>query len=125
MSERISGSFPGGPGKRDRLPARSTPPRLERVESLENRLAIRADRMRGAARRRRLLVGLSVALAVAGLVGYLLGLQSHTTAADIMADQQAAQSVDRSELSTEVNRTLLELWRMEDVEAARNSGRSR
>lgn len=74
-------------------------------------------------------MGLVVAMAVAGIAGYVLGLQSHATATDIVAEQDAARAPRpsglASELSSEVNRTLLELWRMEDVEAQRNSGRIR
>ncbi|MEQ9400459.1 MAG: hypothetical protein RJQ04_14950 [Longimicrobiales bacterium] len=92
---------------------------------LEERAAAHSTGQRRRARRRRLLVGLGAAVLLSGAAGYVVGLQSHTTASDITAQYDAARSPQASELSSEVNRTLLELWRMEDVEAVRNSGRSR
>lgn len=56
--------------------------------------------------------------------GLALGLASHTTADAITAEQQAARIRDLG-ISSEVNRVLLELWKMEDVEHARNTNRTR
>ncbi len=45
-----------------------------------------------------------------------------------MEELNAAQATDKRrdvDISAEVNRTLLQLWKMEDVEAARNRGRTR
>ena len=40
--------------------------------------------------------------------------------AQIAAQQAAESGEDRGDLSTELNRAMLELWKMEDVEYMRN-----
>lgn len=124
MAERITGSFPGGPTRKDTSPQREGPPRTARVEELEAARATRAVHIRQRARRRRVVWGFVLSLLIAGGVGLALGLGSHTTAEDISAQAQQTRAKDL-DISKEVNRTLLELWRMEEVEAQRGQGRIR
>lgn len=125
MSGGFHGSFPGGPSRRGGPPPRSGPPRLRRVEDIEERVARRQMVLKRDRRRSRVLWGLVGTAFAAGTIGLLLGMQSHTTAAEITAAEEARNQPSTMELSKEVNRTLLQLWRMEDVEAARNRGRLR
>jgi hypothetical protein len=69
-------------------------------------------------------VGLFLIVAAAFALGVGLGRASHTTAEELTADRNVARARDQ-DISREVNRTLLELWKMEDVEAARNRGQVR
>lgn len=69
-------------------------------------------------------VGLLFAMVLAFVLGAALGLQSHATPHELTEANQAARAKD-DEISREVNRMLMELWKMEDVEAARNGGRIR
>lgn len=66
-------------------------------------------------------MGLVVSLLVAGVIGWVLGVSAHETAEEITEAAQE-QRVEDLDISREVNRTLLELWRMEEIEAQR--GRS-
>lgn len=82
-------------------------------------MASRWLRVRRGARTRRLVLGMVLSAVLAGTFGRALGLRGHTTLEEITAAQQAAEATG-SELSREINRALLELWRMEDVEYQRN-----
>ena len=64
-----------------------------------------------------------VSTVISGAVGALLGIRSNATLEGLRAEQaaEAEPSGDMLGLSSEVNRTLLELWKMEDVEFLRNS----
>ncbi|MDP2958356.1 MAG: chemotaxis protein CheW [Longimicrobiales bacterium] len=124
VEERITGSYPGGP-RRDGDPGKpARAPRLERAEDIEARFAARSLRHRHRARSRRIAVGFWLSLALAGTLGWFLGKGSHRTVEELNATQAANKRRD-VDISAEVNRTLLELWKMEDVEAARNRGRTR
>ncbi len=118
MADRIRGSFPGGPTRKDTSPQREGPPRTGRVEELEAARAARSVRIRRKARKRRVVWGFVVSLLVAGGIGLALGLGTHTTAEELTAEAQQTRTRDM-DISQEVNRTLLELWRMEEVEAQR------
>ena len=75
------------------------------------------------ARRSRVVWGVTSSAVAAAVVGLVLGLMSHSSAEELrMADERQNTA---PELSREVNRTLLQLWKMEDLEAARASGMSR
>jgi hypothetical protein len=69
-------------------------------------------------------LGLSLSLVVAGGIGWALGLRSHATAQELTEEAMAAKKKDMS-ISSEVNRTLLELWKMETVQTSRGSGQIR
>ncbi|MHB1193625.1 MAG: hypothetical protein ACYC6F_11315 [Longimicrobiales bacterium] len=94
------------------------------MQDLEAGFAARLLRFRHRARSRRIALGLAFSLAVAGGIGWSLGNGSHRTVQEISAEFATAKRRDL-DISAEVNRTLLQLWKMEDVEAARNIGRSR
>lgn len=115
---KIRGSWPGGP-KRDGEPwTRALPPQLQRVEEIEARIARRRLRLAREARNRRIGVGLVFAVLLALTVGWGMGLRSRTSAAELLAAKEAAVQRD-FDISREINRTLLELWKMEDAELMR------
>jgi hypothetical protein len=94
------------------------------VAEIEERMS---EGRRARSRRRRqnrVLLGLIAAMLVAGAGGLMLGRSSHRTRDEILAEQAQQRGKDKF-ISGEVNRTLLELWKMEDVEALRNRGRTR
>jgi len=124
MTDRIRGSFPGGPTRQDRGTQPGRAPRLRRVEDIEARVARRTLESGQRRRRTRLRVALMLALAGAFAAGIALGRSSHTTQAELTA-ADAAGRVRDADVSAQVNRMLLELWKMEDIEAARNRGRTR
>lgn len=65
--------------------------------------------------------GFVVSLVAAGSVGLYLGIQSHTSPRDI-SERAEDRRIRDLDISQEVNRTLLELWRMEELEAQRARG---
>ena len=123
MEGKIKGSWPGGPRREGPPQDRSGPPRLERVEQIEERVAGGSARRKRKRRLKHLLGVFAFAAVVAGGVGWVMGLRSHTTADAIMAEQQDAlrQQQEQDLMSMEINRVMMELWRMEDVEYGRNS----
>jgi hypothetical protein len=121
MVERITGSFPGGPTRKDTTPQRSGPVRAAPLRTREDRRAAHTvDRSR-LLRRRRVVGGFVLSLLLAGGLGLSLGLLSHTTVAEASGAARQQQSRDL-DISQEVNRALLELWRMEEVEGRRGAG---
>jgi hypothetical protein len=66
-----------------------------------------------------------VSVAISGATGWYLGIQNRSSVEEVraqMAAQRGAESGgDMGDMSSEVNRVMLELWRMEDVEYARNT----
>jgi hypothetical protein len=123
-SDRIRGSFPGGPRRGAFAEPLDRAPRLERVAQIEERVARRERGRARKSRHGRVVAGFVVAMVVAGAVGAGIGLASHATREEITAEQEAVRAQDQF-ISKEVNRSLLELWKMEDVEALRNTGRTR
>lgn len=121
MAEKITGNFPGGPTRRDTRSQRAGPVRTRSVERIEEARAARMVQHQQRARRKRIAWGFLAALILAGGAGLALGLESHSTAAGLSAAAEASRVKDL-DISQEVNRTLLELWRMEDVEAQRGRG---
>ncbi len=124
MEDRIRGSFPGGPRHSQPGPGLTRPPRVERVEVIEARKARRSLERRARQRRARIFVAFVLATVVAGGVGALIGMQSHHTVAELSVANNVNERRDL-DISWQVNRTLLQLWEMEDVEALRNVGLSR
>lgn len=123
MEDRITGSWPGGPQRRDDEPRPMRVPHLPRAEQIEAGIASRSLRRRRRSRSLRVVIGLALSLVVSGGIGWALGLRSHSTAAELSEDTAARRR--NADISREVNRTLLELWKMEDVEALRNRGLTR
>ena len=123
MDGRIRGGFPGGPSKSLPAEERTRDPRLTTVEAIEARTAHRQVRRRRRAREWRMAVSVLLSMLLSGAAGLYLGRRSHTTIEEVraQAQQDAREASDVASLSTEVNRALLELWKMEDVEYQRNS----
>jgi hypothetical protein len=94
------------------------------VAEIEERSAQRNVERRHRRRARRLGAGFLVALFVAGAAGGAVGLGSHRSQEELTEAQRVSRTKDL-DISKEVNRTLLNLWKMEDVEAVRNLGRTR
>ncbi len=125
MAGRIDSGFPGGPRRHtEPSPRGDRPPRIEPVGELEQRVSRRKLERTRKRRTRRIAFGLFAATFLAGSVGAYVGYASHTTPQEVMEAQDAAKRRD-DKISSEVNRTLLELWKMEDVESLRNMGRTR
>ena len=115
---RIQGSYPGGPRRRDATPAEGegAARRLERVEEVEARLD-RATRARERRRRsRRIWSALVLALVAAGGAGLYLGFHAHRTSEELTVERTREQQQEQLDLTRETNRLLLELWKMEDLE---------
>ena len=125
MEGRISGNFPGGPRKQVAAAERTSAPRLSRVEDIEERAAGRHVQRKQEGRRKRVLYAVLVSVAIAGASGTYLGARNRSSlenAREQMAAQRAAETGgDLGDLSSEVNRAMLELWKMEDVEYMRNT----
>ena len=121
MDDSFKGSWPGGPKRSGPKQERTRPPRLRRVEEIEATLAARTLRRKRGSRKRHLAVGLLVSVVIAGGFGWTLGLRSHTTLEEMNAEHTAQQSRNL-DISSEINRVMLELWQMEDVEVARARG---
>lgn len=124
MDQRIRGSFPGGPKHSQPGPGLRRAPRVESVEVIEARKARRTLERRSKRRRMRVLLGFAFAMVVAGGLGWYIGFARHHTAEELTAVNKVDRSRDL-DISWQVNRTLLQLWQMEDVEALRGEGLSR
>lgn len=124
MNDSIGGSFPGGPRRAGSEEVRPHRPDLRRVSQMEVGSARR--RVARARRRRalRIVFGFAVVAGFAGSAGVWIGLAAHTTPQEMTAEKNILRDQDRF-ISREVNRTLLQLWKMEDIEDARNSGKIR
>lgn len=114
--DSIRGVFPGGPRRRrsDEGPSRRPATLAELSVQADRRRLARRERRR--ARRRR--TGIVLALVGSAAVGFALGHQSHASPDSLRAELESANALDGA-VSREVNRVLLELWKMEDVEAKR------
>jgi hypothetical protein len=124
MGVRIEGAFPGGPRRGEAARAHPfTKPAL--AEELAERAVLRRAARARARRLRRITLVYLCAAILAAVVGFSLGLASRRTPADLVEEQEAARRSDGDLLSQEVNRTLLELWKMEDFESLRDRGRIR
>jgi hypothetical protein len=122
MEGKIRGSFPGGPRKSVPATQRTAPPKLESVQEFEERRARSRVRRTHKARARRMLYGLVVSAALSGGVGVLLGVRSHTTVEQVREQDTVERATTaQDELNRQVNRTLVELWNMEDVQVDRNT----
>lgn len=123
MDGRIPRSFPGGPTREGSSEGRERATRLHRVGDVEARKASRSLAGKRRRRRRRAVIGIVVSVLVSGGVGVALGLHNRTTAEDFIAEQEEAARPRDVDITREVNRTLLELWRMEEAEVLRRSPR--
>jgi hypothetical protein len=112
------GTYPGGPHGLDSPTERRRRPRLMRLEEISELADRRVVQHKRRRRRLRMAVGAAVAM-LGGLgVGWAVGHRAHRTVQEVIESQRET-SVE-GEISKEVNRTLLELWKMEDVQYDRN-----
>lgn len=118
MTERFGGMYPGGPTRKRGESAPERPFRTTPVERMEEAEAVRTVHRRRKARRRRIMWGFLACLVAAGALGLYLGMRTQPSPAEATAEMQESRDRDRM-ISSEVNRALLELWRMEEVEAGR------
>ena len=118
MSE-MRGSWPGGPSRKStgsEVGERRAPgaAHLERAEDIEARVTAAHQGAQRSRRRKRVLAGLAVAVAVAGGIGLYLGYRAHLNAEAITAGRNAAgQQPANFDPSLQTNRVLDELWKME------------
>ncbi len=124
MSEPIRGRYPGGPRRPRDKEASRPPTHVPTVAEIEMGIAKRTRAAESQARHRRVWIGFLVSLILAGSVGFGVGRAVREPTADIALPQGARSGLDK-EISTQVNRTLLELWKMEDVEYARGKNPKR
>lgn len=115
--DRITGSYPGGPRKRGPDEEAPLPPRLDRAEDMDARVQRRRFDASRRRRRHRLRLGFVAAVTVAGLVGLAIGYLSHRSTEDLTAEREQ-ERLQGFNPTSEVNRMLMELWKMEDVERA-------
>ena len=117
----IQGVSPGGPRRQDGSPPQNdqTGAGLRFGEDVEAGLTARQIGSRAKRRRRSMLIALGTLIVIAGAAGAYVGYQSMMTP-EQFAEQEAAAE---SELDGIVDDVMDELWRMENVEAARNATR--
>ena len=123
MEAGMLGSFPGGPRKSVTAAKRTAPARLASVQQIEEGAASRFSQRGSRRRHKRLLYGFLSAVVVSGGLGVYTGLQSHTTLEEVRAAEAAAAARGRAgteDLSNDLNKAMMELWKMEDVEYRRN-----
>ena len=119
MEGRRGGSFPGGPSRGGTSEGRRRASRLERVADIEARVADTSVARTRRGRRRRAILGLMLSVLAAGGLGVALGVHSRMSAEEVAARNQVAARPADLDISREVNRALLELWRMEEAEMLR------
>ena len=120
MSRGI-GIYPGGPHSASSGREGQQPPRLMRVEEIEERLAHHSEQFRQRSRRKRLVLGLLFCVVAAGGLGLIVGHSTHTTPEEL-TEVLEANVKSESEFSELVDRTLMELWKMEELQIARTRG---
>ena len=70
-------------------------------------------------RRRRIWLGLLIAVATAGSTGFYLGFRANRTSEELINERRAEQrGGDAPDITGETNRILFKLWEMEDLERA-------
>lgn len=125
MEGRISGSFPGGPRKKVAAAERTSAPRLSRVEEIEEQAVGRHIRRRHGRRQKRIVYVVVLSVLVSAATGVYLGFRNRSSLEEVRAELAAQQAAEAGgnfgDMSSEINRAMLELWKMEDVEFMRNS----
>lgn len=119
--DRISGSFPGGPRRREdgEGPTPESERAFARVEDLSQQEVVQFLRSLRRDRAKRVLLGFLLALVLAGGVGFYVGMSSHRTAEELARQEEAAaQGPEALSLPEERRKVLQELWKMEDLEKA-------
>jgi D-serine deaminase-like pyridoxal phosphate-dependent protein len=125
---KLRGSYPGGPRRGRDAPAEgddssSRARSLESAEEIDARMGRAAARRRADKKRKRAWSIFAAALLLAGGAGLYLGFLTHRTSEQLTDEREAERQGDLSDqITSETNRMLMELWRMEDVEFQRNRG---
>ncbi len=121
MNDRFRGRYPGGPSRLGEGEEPDAPrtylPTVEEIEVGMRRATRVSERRR---RRRRVWVGFFGALVVAGAIGFGVGRAVRPPTSRDMLPPTASNGLNK-ELAEQVNRVLVEEWRMEDVQYARGS----
>ena len=112
--------FPGGPVRPGdaNQEGDGAETRLRSGEDVEARIAGGQGELKTRWRRRSKLIAIAVAVVVAGVGGVYVGLQAIVTPEELT--ERARMEEEASELDDIVDDVMGELWRMEDIEAARN-----
>ena len=124
MDDRIGGSFPGGPHRVAPGHGKESRPLPDTVRELEERITRRRLARARLRRVRRIRLCFLCATLLAAVMGYAVGFATRTRRADLLRATDEGWQLD-TQLSKQVNRTLLELWKMEDFESVRDLGRTR
>jgi hypothetical protein len=120
----IRGAFPGGPTRTGSGRGTSGHLHLATVEETEHaRMGRLAHRARARRKTRRAAGGALVCFAALA-AGALLGWATRRSREDLVTEARQDHTMDRF-ISKEVNRTLLELWKMESAEGLPRAGRIR
>ena len=120
MSNRIAGSYPGGP-RRSGEDADDRPRTRTRLETLEER-AERVSHVRRSRnerqRRRRMAAVLVVASLLAGGIGFVLGVQADKGSEELTAQREDARRRSGIEgvLRGEADRVIQQMWLSEIME---------
>ena len=112
--------FPGGPKRQDdaKQERERTETRLRSGEDLEAGIRVRQGEIKARSRRRSTVIALTVAVVIAGVTGVYVGVQAWVTPEELAERERLEKEAsDLEELAREV---MGELWRMEEIEAARN-----
>ena len=125
---RIRGSYPGGPRRpggtsEDDGDSGSRGRTLKSAQEIDARRDRSVARRRSEMKRRRVWAIFAGALLLAGGAGLYMGFRTHRTTEQLTDEREAErQGGFADQISSETNRMLMELWRMEDVEFQRNRG---
>ncbi len=123
MSDRIRGRYPGGPHRPEEGEERTRPTHLPSVEEIEVGVAQATRSAERRKRRKRVWMGFVVAMVVAGGVGFGVGRAVRPPQPEEVLPTDARSEINK-QISEQVNRVLIEEWRMEDVQYARGRGRT-
>ena len=117
---QIRGMFPGGPVRPGdaNQEGDGAETRLRSGEDVEARIAGGQGELKTRWRRRSKLIAIAVVVVVAGVAGVYVGLQAIVTPEELT--ERARMEEEASELGDIVDDVMGELWRMEDIEAARD-----
>lgn len=115
MRQPITGLYPGGPSERSGALTTGTLPSVADLALME---ATARARRKARTRRGRVILVLVVALLGAAGTGYGLGRAERKSRAELVSPA-GSRTIDPA-VREEVNRMLLELWKMEDTEPGRN-----